>query len=171
MNILTRAGLAASLLALAFPAAAHITLESKEAHAGARVKFILRVGHGCAGSPTTAVRVSIPEGISDAKPQPKPGWTLSTVTAEHTGSVGSTHGDHGPAVKEIVWSGGKLEDAHYDEFVFRAAVGKDATGEVYVPIVQECEAGVSRWIEVPAAGGSSDDLKYPAPSIKILPGS
>lgn len=172
LNRAARAALAATLLAVTFPAAAHITLEDKEASAGTRAKFVLRVGHGCAGSPTTAVRVSIPEGISDAKPQPKAGWTLSLVTDdEHTGSVEGTHGDHGPAVKEIVWSGGKLEDAYYDEFVFRAAVGKDAPAEVYFPVVQECEAGVSRWIEIPAAGGSSDDLKFPAPSVRILPGS
>lgn len=173
MNLLNRgvrAALAVTALVVALPAAAHITLENKEATAGSTVKFVLRVGHGCAGSPTTTVRVSIPEGISNAKPQPKPGWTLSVVTEEHTASV-DTHGGHGPAVKEIVWSGGKLEDAHYDEFVFRGGVGKDAAGDIYVPIVQECEAGVSRWIEVPAAGGNSDDLKFPAPSVKILPGS
>lgn len=172
LNCGARAALAAALLAVALPAAAHITLEDEEAKAGSRTKFVLRVGHGCAGSPTTAVRVSIPEGISDAKPQPKAGWTLSLVSDdEHTGSVEGAHGDHGPAVKEIVWSGGKLEDAYYDEFVFRAAIGQDVAGEVFFPVVQECETGVSRWIELPAPGGSSDDLKFPAPSVKILPGS
>lgn len=172
LNRGARAALTMAVLAASFPAAAHITLENKEAKWGATVKFVLRVAHGCAGSPTTAVRVSVPEGISNAKPQPKPGWSLSVVTdEEHTGSVEGAHADHGPAVKEIVWSGGKLEDAYYDEFVFRAAVGKNAPSEVYFPVVQECEAGVSRWIEIPSAGGSSDDLKFPAPSLKILPGS
>lgn len=167
LSVLALAG-----LATAFPAAAHITLENKEAAAGTTVKFVLRVGHGCAGSPTTAVRVSIPEGLSNAKPRPKPGWELAVVTNdEHTGTAGGGHDHHGAAVREIAWTGGKLEDAHYDEFVFRAAIDKDAAAEIYVPIVQECEGGINRWIEIPAAGGSSDDLKFPAPSIRILPGS
>jgi uncharacterized protein YcnI len=171
LNPGARALVTAAVLAVSFPAAAHITLENKEAKAGTTVKFVLRVGHGCAGSPTTAVRIAIPEGLANAKPQPKPGWDLAVVTdEEHTGSVES-HGNHGAAVKEIAWSGGKLEDAYYDEFVFRASVSKEAVADLYFPIVQECEVGISRWIEIPSNGGSSDDLKFPAPSIKILPNS
>jgi uncharacterized protein YcnI len=40
---------------------------------------------------------------------------------------------------------------------------------LYFPIVQECESGTDRWIEIPAAGKSSDDLDMPAPGIKLLP--
>lgn len=161
---------AATILAAAVPAAAHITFENREVKAGATVKFVLRVPHGCSGSATTAVRVSIPDGLSAVKPQPKPGWALSVLAAsdEHTGSTDG-HESHGDPVKEIAWTGGNLPDAHYDEFVFRAAVGRDAPAVVYVPIVQECEAGIDRWIEIPAQGGSSGDLKHPAPSVRVQP--
>lgn len=40
---------------------------------------------------------------------------------------------------------------------------------LYVPIVQICEKGESRWIEIPAAGQKSDDLKEPAPAIRLTP--
>jgi periplasmic copper chaperone A len=40
---------------------------------------VLRVGHGCEGSPTTAIRVQIPEGVIAVKPMPKAGWQVATV--------------------------------------------------------------------------------------------
>ena len=40
---------------------------------------------------------------------------------------------------------------------------------LYFPVVQECERGVYRWIEIPAAGKSSGDYPEPAPALKLLP--
>ncbi|MER8368690.1 DUF1775 domain-containing protein [Mesorhizobium sp. M1378] len=178
LNYGLRATLAVAAFAISLPAHAHITFENKEMKAGSTVKFVLRVPHGCAGSPTTAVRIALPEELTEAKPQPKPGWTLDVTRIEAQGDGSgenghSAHGGHHDAViKEIAWSGGRLEDAYYDEFVFRAKVAEDiAVAAIFVPIVQECEAGVERWIEIPPAGAASDDLKFPAPSIRILPGS
>ncbi len=35
--------------------------------------------------------------------------------------------------------------------------------------MQECPDGVAeRWIEIPAAGQSEDDLELPAPGVKLL---
>jgi uncharacterized protein YcnI len=37
-------------------------------------------------------------------------------------------------------------------------------------VVQECEQGVSRWIDIPAEGSShSHDSKSPAPGVKLMP--
>ena len=72
----------------------------------------------------------------------------------------------------MVWSGGKLADDNYDEFVFATYL----TGRLkpnttlYFPVVQECEQGVSRWIDIPAPGaGHSHDDKSPAPGVKLMP--
>lgn len=162
---------AAAAVSFGPPASAHITFENREVKSGATVKFVLRVPHGCEGSATTGVRIALPESLTEAKPQPKPGWTLSIVADDvHNAAATPGHG-HGGAggVKEIGWTGGRLEDAHYDEFVFRATVGKAASGRIFVPVVQQCEGGTDRWIEIPADGGSSDDLKHPAPSIRVEP--
>jgi len=35
--------------------------------------------------------------------------------------------------------------------------------------VQECEKGVHRWIEIPAAGKSAADYPEPAPGLTLLP--
>ncbi len=42
------------------PAAAHVTLENREAPVGAAYKAVLRVPHGCEGTATTSLRVRIP---------------------------------------------------------------------------------------------------------------
>ena len=65
-------------------------------------------------------------------------------------------------------SGGKLADEHYDEFVLRAQL-PDRPGVIYFPIVQECEKGIHRWIEIPAAGKTSADYPEPAPGVKLIP--
>jgi uncharacterized protein YcnI len=161
-------------LACAWPAAAHVTLETAQASVGAGYKAVLRVGHGCEGSPTTAIRVRIPDGIIAVKPMPKPGWKLEVVTGKYGKSYEVGHGvklDEG--VKEISWSGGNLPEAFYDEFVFTATIAPDlkAGQSVYFPTVQQCEKGVNRWIEIPAAGGRGHDTQAgePAPALMLTP--
>jgi uncharacterized protein YcnI len=163
--------LAAIGCAVAVPAFAHVTLEAQDARVGASYKAVLRVPHGCEGSATTAIRIKIPDGVIAVKPMPKPGWTLETKT----GSYGKTYSHFHNAkltegVTEVSWSGGKLLDAHYDEFVFASFLSGDleAGKTLYFAVVQECEKGVHRWIEMPAAGKSGEHLDEPAPGVKLL---
>ncbi len=156
-------------------ALAHVSIEAREARIGASQKIVLRVPHGCQGTAMLKLRVQIPEGFYGVKPQPKAGWKMETVTGPYKTPQKADH--HGPeltqGVREIAWTG-KLEDQHYDEFVFIGQVGTTLKPDtmLYFPVVQECEKGVERWIDVPAhgaSGGHSHDLKSPAPGIKILP--
>lgn len=162
---------ACALVALTMTAQAHITFENKEIAPGATVKLVLRVPHGCDGSPTTRVRVQLPEVLHGAKPQPKAGWDVAIVRPDavvHQASTGHAHGGAAEA-REVSWSG-RLDDAYYDEFVLRVTLDANApAGPLYVPIVQECESGVERWIELPPPGGSSDSLAFPAPTIRVTP--
>ncbi|WP_181706759.1 YcnI family protein [Chthonobacter rhizosphaerae] len=162
----------AALLACAAPSAAHVSLEVKEAKAGSAYKAVLRVPHGCDGEATLRVRVRVPDGLYSVKPMPKAGWTLETVT----GPYAQPFDNHGTTVtegvREIVWTG-ELQDAHYDEFVFRGSLarGLAAGSFLAIPVVQECANGAERWIQVPAEGQSADDLERPAPMLRILPAS
>src|SRR3954469_25470804 len=101
----------------ASPAAAHVTLEDRPATVGGYYKAVFTVPHGCAGSATVKIRVQIPEGVIAVKPMPKPGWSLDVVN----GTYASAYDYHGKkfseGAKEVVWSGGKLPDGQYDEFV------------------------------------------------------
>src|SRR4051812_38490950 len=130
----------ALMAAVVTPASAHVTLESSEAKIGGNYKAVLRVPHGCEGTPTTTIRVKIPAGVIGVKPMPKPGWTLATVTAKYPKPYALFHAQVTEGVSEISWSGGKLPDAWYDEFVFQGFLTGDLkAGEtLYFPVVQEC---------------------------------
>ena len=148
-------------IAVATPAFAHATLETNEARIGGTYKAVLRVPHGCDGTATTAIRIKIPDGVIAVKPMPKPGWTLDTKSGPYGKTYTHFHNAKlSEGVTEVTWSGGKLPDAHYDEFVFTSFLARDLEpGKIlYFPVVQECEKGVHRWIEVPAAGQSGDHL-------------
>lgn len=163
--------LSAALAAALFPlaASAHVTLETQSAAAGSTYKAVLRVGHGCDGSPTTAIRVRIPEGMIAVKPMPKPGWELATREAPYATPVKYFESTLTQGVTEIAWTGGSLPDAWYDEFVFRGRLpDQPAGGMVWFPVVQECASGANRWIEIPAAGRSADDYELPAAGLKLL---
>jgi periplasmic copper chaperone A len=153
-------------------ASAHVTLEQREAPVGAPYKAVLRVPHGCDGSSTIALRVRIPDGMIAVKPMPKPGWKVDTVTGKYAKSHDYFHGARlTEGVTEVSFSGGVLPDAFYDEFVLAGFLAGDLEPGhmMYFPVVQECEKGVHRWIEVPAAGKPPGEDLEPAPALKLLP--
>ena len=165
------------LLALAAfaasPAAAHVTLERRQAPVGSYFKAVFAVPHGCAGSATVKIRVQVPEGVIGIKPMPKPGWTIETVKGKYATEYELHGAKLSEGVKEVVWSGGKLTDDNYDEFVVSTylSTGLKPNSVLYFPVVQECEQGVSRWIDIPAGEGESHGAgsKTPAPGVKLMP--
>jgi periplasmic copper chaperone A len=165
--------LLAGALAIAFaaPASAHVTLEAQEAKINSGYKAVLRVPHGCGSSATTSVRVKIPEGLIGVKPMPKPGWTLTTTTGKYPKAYKLYHNEVSQGVTEIGWAGGKLPDDWYDEFIFTGFLTGDLQPgkTLYFPVVQECETGVHRWIEIPEPGKARSDYPEPAPGLKLLP--
>jgi len=171
-RILAACALGGALLAAcASPADAHITLETRQATVGVGYKAVFRVPHGCAGSATTRIRVQIPEGVIGVKAMPKPGWTLETVKGAYAKAYDLYHGKVSEGAREIVWSGGRLLDENYDEFVLTGFLSTDLKPDtmLYFPTVQECESGVTRWIDIPAEGKKADDYPHPAPGLKLLP--
>ncbi len=164
--------LAGALLALAAgSASAHVTLETGEAPAGSSYKAVVRVPHGCEGAATVKVSVRIPDGVIAVKPMPHAGWTLETVKGKYAKAYDYWGTPLSEGVTEVIWSGGKLLDEHYDEFVFRGMLAAELpAGTIYFPIVQECENGsVERWIEIPEPGQDPEELDGPAPALTILP--
>jgi len=170
MSKIAFAAIACAVLS-ASQAAAHVTLERRQAPVGSYYKAVFAVPHGCAGSATIKLRVQIPEGVIGIKPMPKPGWTLETVKGKYATEY-EFHGSKlSEGVKEVVWSGGKLADDNFDEFVFSSFLtpGLKPDTTLYFPVVQECEQGVSRWIDIPSEGRSShgEGGKTPAPGLKL----
>ncbi|WP_290684621.1 MULTISPECIES: YcnI family protein [unclassified Haematobacter] len=145
-----------ALLLAALPAAAHIHASPAQAGAGQTVEIALEVGHGCSGAATTALRVALPEGLSNILIAPRAGWQVETLEEGR--------------VTEIRWSGGPLPDGTKQKFAFVATLqgageGQGARGgDLVLPVVQVCGETVVRWIDGP-------DSDHPAPRLRIAPGS
>ena len=145
-------GLVVSLAA--GPASAHVTLDRKEVPIGSFYKAVLTVPHGCDGSPTVKIAVQIPEGVISVKPMVKAGWTISITRGAYARPYSFLHGarfTEGP--KEVVWSGGNLPDAYFDEFALQTFIAGGLTPgtTLYFPVIQTCEKGEHRWIQIPSA--------------------
>ncbi|SDS12616.1 YcnI family copper-binding membrane protein [Bradyrhizobium canariense] len=169
-NHLRFLGAVAVVTLTASSATAHITLENRQATIGSSYKAVFVVPHGCSGSATTKIRVQIPEGVIDVKPMPKPGWNVEAVKGKYAAEYDFHGAKLTEGVTEVVWSGGKLPDDFYDEFVlstFLTGALKPDT-MLYFPTVQECEQGTSRWIDIPADPAHAHDSKWPAPGVKLL---
>jgi uncharacterized protein YcnI len=155
-------------------AVAHITLQEQQAPVAASYRAVFRVPHGCNGSATVAVKVRIPDGFINVKPMPKPGWKLDVTRGKYQNPIGMQGAKVSEGVTEVDWSGGNLPDAFYDEFVLTGYIGDEAPAgqTMYFPVVQECEKGVNRWIEIPAPGAHDhdhDEAGEPAASLRLLP--
>ena len=161
----------AATLALLAPigsARAHATLDLREAPAGSYQKLAVRIGHGCEGTPTRVVRVRIPDGVTSVKLQPKPGWKAGVVREKLATPQTDTHGKSiTEVVREAFWRGGKLDDDAFDEFAMQVKLPETPDTTLYFPVVQECDRGVHRWIQIPEAGKSGRELKEPAPALRL----
>jgi uncharacterized protein YcnI len=173
MRISGKGLLAAATLATASAAAsAHVTVQPNEAVTGSYFQLAFVVPHGCDARATVALRVKVPDGVTSVKPQMKPGWNVEIKTrkldAPQPGLHGKTISD---VVDEVSWRGGPLPDNLYDTFGLMMKLPDTPGGTLYFPVVQECEQGVHRWIEIPATGQNRDDLREPAPLVRLKPKS
>lgn len=150
---------------------AHASLEEDSATGGESYKAVLRITHGCSGSPTVSVRVRIPDGVKRAKPMSKPGWELDAVVEELDEPYESRDVVVTEDVREINWHDGSLSDDFFDEFVFRMELPEVSTETtIYFRTVQECENGeFHRWVDIPNPDENIDELDAPAPSLTLHP--
>lgn len=167
-STLSMALIATALLGVfATPAFAHVTANPNQA-SSEFFKTDFRIGHGCEGSATTEVRVQVPDGVLSASPQEIAGWEIEVVT----GPLAKPYESHGETIaegpREIAWRGGPLPDGHMQEFGMSLRLSQDLDGQaVYFPVVQTCEQGAHRWIEIPASVEQWGDLEEPAPYVEV----
>ncbi|WP_343626192.1 YcnI family protein [Roseateles puraquae] len=146
---------------------AHITLDQPTAPAGSSYRATFKVGHGCDGAATTAITITLPDGLRGAKPMPKPGWTLTTTRRP----LKAPYESHGKTIAdelaEVHWTANTpadaLPDAWYDEFVVRASLPAEP-GELLFAVRQTCTEGEWHWAEKPSA----TNPKPRAPAVKLV---
>jgi uncharacterized protein YcnI len=148
--------LVAALAVWAGAAQAHVSAEPREASAGGAQVVRFRVGHGCHDNgATTRLRIEMPAGLGSARPQPKPGWSLSIE-----------HGNAG-VVTAVTWTG-RLPGDQFDDFALLVRL-PSAVGVAYFPAVQTCGAETEHWTDIPDSEAETHVLSHPAPSVRLTP--
>jgi periplasmic copper chaperone A len=149
--VLTAAVTSTALLTVGGAARAHIDPDPAQAQAGSRLTVGFTVEHGCYGSPTVQLDMRLPEGVTDAVPEPLDGWD---------GSVDTIDGD-----TIVTFAGGPLADDVEGTFSVTMTLPPAPDTTIYFPFVQRCDVDEIRWIGIPAQPG--DELDEPAPAMEL----
>lgn len=153
-------------LALSAPALSHIVFDKDEGAAGGYYAGILRVSHGCDGSPTRSIRVEIPAAVISIRPQPKAGWI---VKIEKVPLKEPVAGEGGSKITErvtaISWTG-ELPADQFDQFGVMMKLPANA-GPLYFPTRQICASGQANWTNIPPSPEKWHDVPTPAPMITV----
>jgi uncharacterized protein YcnI len=171
-RLLTGGGAAAALIvALAVPAAAHVTVNPKTAEPGGYGAFDVRVPNEEADADTTKVQLYLPTDhpIASVSVRPTPGWTIDVTKGRLPQPIKTDGGELTEAVTQITWSGGKIKPGEFQQFGISLGPLPTDTHTLYFKALQTYtdrsgKTDVVRWIEMPSGG---TEPEHPAPSITL----
>ena len=152
------AGIAGAALALAAPAAAsaHVGIDPSAAQPGASSVLTFSFSHGCGDSPTTALRITMPDGLTSVAPDVDALWNIDL-----------TRGDDG-LVDEILYSATEpVENGMRGTVSMSVRIAEDAAGPLVFPVEQRCVDGVHEWTEIAEEGQDPHELDAPAPVLAL----
>jgi len=162
-TIAALAVVAAAALALPAAAGAHVTVNPREAVAGAYTKLDVRVPNERDDASTVEVRLQLPDGFATASYEPRPGWSVDIARGPLAEPVEGHDGPVTEGVKEITWKGtgagaGRIAPGQFVDFPVSVRIPESAAGRTLTfKAIQTYSSGeVVRWIgdadsETPAA--------------------
>lgn len=168
LGALTAAGLLLTAVAAA-PASAHVTITPSDSAAGAYTVLTVSVGHGCEGSPTTALDIQIPEQILSVTPTLLAGWEVEKQMVQLEEPVEDAHGNSvTERVGQVVYTADRpLPDGYRAAMELSLQLPETAGETLAFPVVQRCVQGETGWTETPAEGQDAEGLEHPAPMVTI----
>jgi uncharacterized protein YcnI len=158
-----------AVAALALPAAAqaHVTVDPREASAGAFMKLDVRVPTERSDASTVKVQLQLPDGFASASYEPRADWKV-TVTHQRLATPVQT--DDGPiteGVRDLTWTGsgdglGRIAPGQFMEFPISVQIPENAAGKTlqFKAIQTYSNGEVVRWI-----GAADSDT--PAPTLTV----
>ncbi|WP_181808062.1 YcnI family protein [Streptomyces shenzhenensis] len=159
---------AASVLAAAGAAAAHVTVHPESYAKGATDGLLtFRVPNEEDTAATTKVQVYLPTDhpVLGVLVTPHDGWTAKVTTTKLKTPVKTDDGTITEAVSEVTWTGGKIGAGEYEDFDIAFGQLPEDTDQLTFKTLQTYSDGkVVRWIEQAQSG---DEPENPAPTLKL----
>lgn len=149
----TAAGL---LLAAPLAASAHVEISPDTIQRDGSTVLTFSFSHGCENSPTTALHVTMPEGLASVSP-----------TVDSTWDIDVRRGDNG-LVTDVTYSA--VTPIPHDlrgAATMAIRLTDDAPEQLVFPVEQRCAEGSTAWVEVADAGQDPHDLDAPAPVVTV----
>jgi periplasmic copper chaperone A len=171
-RVLTGAGIVASVvMALALPAAAHVTVNPNTAEPGGYRAFSVQVPNEEADADTTKVQLYLPTDhpIASVSVQSTPGWSIVVAKGRLAKPIKTDDSEMTEAVTQVTWSGGKIQPGRFQQFFISLGPLPTDTPKLYFKALQTYtdRAGktkVVRWIDMPNGGAEPE---HPAPSVTL----
>jgi uncharacterized protein YcnI len=168
------AGLGAAVglvVAAGTSAAAHVSIAEDEVVAGSSAIVTLTFSHGCEESPTTQLRIQMPESIPTVSPTIDANWDIEKVVETLDEPITGAHGEQiTERVSEVVYTAKTpVADGFRAAVELAVTIPEDAAGQtIFFPTIQTCAAGETAWIEIPAEGQDPEELESPAPGVAVV---
>ncbi len=167
------AGLLLAGCAVSSSASAHVVMEKWEGYAGYQTFLSLIVPHGCGVSPTTEVRVKVPEGIDIIVPEPKTGWDLNIAMRKLDPPMKGEGGRQiTEVVDEITWKGGNLPTNHLGRFNLLVRLPDKPGKVIFFKTIQKCAESETKWVDTVPDGEPAWKVwatPAPAPFVELKP--
>jgi periplasmic copper chaperone A len=163
--ILLTAAVAAAALAAPATAAAHVTLQPKEATAGSYTRLDVRVPTERDNASTTKVDIQFPPGFASASYEPVPGWTVKVTKVKLAKPIKTDDGEITEGVGRISWTADSRADGippgAFQDFGLSVRVPGKAGDKLTFKALQTYSNGeIVRWIGAP-------DSDTPAPIVTV----
>ncbi|MDQ0613174.1 uncharacterized protein YcnI [Microbacterium sp. W4I4] len=155
-GVLAAALAGAFILAVPAAASAHVGVSPDRIPPGESTLLTFSFSHGCEESPTTALRVTMPEGIGGAWP---------TFDSDWSADIEKTAGDK---VSAVTFTAVKPVPQGLRGMVGLTVItDKHAADELVFPVEQRCVTGANEWTQVAKDGEDPHSLDAPAPVVSL----
>jgi uncharacterized protein YcnI len=150
--------LGGAVLALVIPsmASAHVGVSPDELVAGDHGVLTFSFSHGCENSPTTALRITMPDGLASVAPTMDSDWNIQVERGDDGLVSAVTYTAISPVPTDLrgaVSMGVGLDESTPDSLAF--------------PVVQECVEGATEWTQLAENGEDPHTLEAPAPVVSV----
>lgn len=112
--------------------------------------------HGCEDSPTTALRITMPEGLASVSPTVDALWNVVVDRADNGLVSAVTYTATTPIPHDLRGA-----------VTMSVRLGEDTPEQLAFPVEQQCETGVNEWVEIAEDGQDPHDLESPAPVVTV----
>ena len=160
------------LFGLAGPAAAHVSVNPREAVQGGYARVAFRVPTESDTLATTKVEVVLPVDapVASVSTMPVPGWTV-TVERRKLETPVDVHGSPvSEVVAKLTWTASGdagIKPGQFQEFPVSLGPLPAVDSMVFKALQTYSDGTIVRWIEAPVSGG--EEPEKPAPVLRLTP--